>query len=400
MGAEVDVAVVVLAGGTSRRFGSDKLDAVVDGVPLLDAAIAALPQECDVVLVGPPRPTVRAGTWVREEPAGGGPAAGMVTGLRHALERGAELVAVLPADAPGAGAAAVELLQRLAADPAAQALVGLDDEGREQPLQLALRRSAAEQLVAAAGGGQGASARALVAALVPPASRVRLRPESAYDIDTPDQLMAWNARHSAAVSAVLELVARRRRPGGPPVVLAVDGRSGTGKSTLATAVRLRTGATVLPGDDFLSVALASTAAGDLDRLCDAEVAGSVFDWERLRTEALEPLAAGRVARYRAFDWSSLGPAARLGPSRQLQPAPLVVLEGVYAARPELSDLVSASVLMTVDEAARSARLARRGDDPVWAALWQRGERHYFRHVLTPADADLVVAPEIGKANGP
>ena len=39
------VAAVVLAGGESRRFGTDKLAAVVDGLPLLDRAVAALSAE-------------------------------------------------------------------------------------------------------------------------------------------------------------------------------------------------------------------------------------------------------------------------------------------------------------------------------------------------------------------
>lgn len=391
MGAEVATAAVVLAGGTSRRFGSDKLDAVVDGMTLLDATLAALPRACDLVLVGPSRPTVRPGTWVREQPAGGGPAAGMVTGLRYALDRGAEHLAVLPADAPGAGAAAVELLRRLAEEPDVAALVGLDDEGRAQPLQLALRRSAAEQLASTPGRGNGASARALVAALAPPARPVRLRPETAWDIDTPGQLAAWNARHSAAVQAVLDLVARSSRPAGGPVVVALDGRSGAGKSTLAAALRLRTGATVLPGDDFLSVASAASDAAARDRLTDAEVADAVFDWPRLRAEALEPLRAGVPARYRGFDWSTLGFGARLGRVRELAPAPLVVLEGVYAARPELADLVTASVLVTVTDDVRAARLAPRGGDADWAAWWERGERHYFSAVLTAADVDLVLS---------
>ncbi len=42
----------------------------------------------------------------------GGPAAAMITGLRAALATGAELITVLPGDAPGGGAAAEALLAR------------------------------------------------------------------------------------------------------------------------------------------------------------------------------------------------------------------------------------------------------------------------------------------------
>lgn len=385
------MAVVVLAGGTSRRFGSDKLAAAVDGSTLLDAALAALPAGADVVLVGPARPTSRAVHVVREDPPGGGPAAALVTGLRFALDGPAAFFAVLPADAPDGGHAAAALLGLLRDDPTVTAAVAVDDEGRDQPLQLALRRPAARALVTAApDGGRDASARRLlVGALGPDLRRVVLPPRSLFDVDTPAQLAAWTAQSSPAVTALVELATRKRMQDGRPVVLALDGASGSGKSTLAAALRLRTAATVLPGDDFYSVAFAETDPTVLGRLDDGELAGRVFDWSRLRTEALEPLAAGRPARYRPFDWTAVG-RDRLGPPRTLPAAPLVVLEGVYAARPELADLVTASVLVRADETERQRRLAARIDGTEWPELWRRGEQHYFRHVLGEAELDLVL----------
>ncbi|WP_375425585.1 NTP transferase domain-containing protein [uncultured Friedmanniella sp.] len=392
------IAVVVLAGGTSRRFGQDKLAASVEGRSLLDVALGALPETAEVVVVGPVRPTSRPVCFVREDPAGGGPAAALVAGLRQGLSGTAQVLAVLPADAPAGGEAAVALLAALAADPAATALVAVDDEGREQPLQLVLRRPAVVTLVTAAvDGAAGASARRLLlGSLGSQLERVRLSPRTLFDIDTPAQLAAWSAQDSPAVTALLELVERHRRADGRPVVLALDGASGTGKSTLAEAVRLRTGATVLPGDDFYSVAFADADPGDLALLTDAEIADRVFDWSRLRVEALAPLAAGRPARYRPYDWTGAGAGGstarpdRLGPPRTLPSAPLVVLEGVYAARPELADLVTATALVAVPDAVRQQRRDARGDDPGRQELWERGERHHFSRLRTAVDVDLVV----------
>lgn len=391
---------MVLAGGTSRRFGRDKLEATVDGLALLDAALTALPTDAEVVVVGPPRSTTRRVRFVREEPAGGGPAAALVAGLRQALTGPATLLAVLPADAPAGGEAATLLLDQLAADPGAAALVAVDDEGHEQPLQLALRRSAAQQLVdLAIDGGAGASARRLLlTALGADLRGAPLPPRSLFDIDTPAQLAVWTAQGTAAVTALVELVERRRPPDGRPVVLALDGASGSGKSTLAEAVRLRTGATVLPGDDFYAPAFADADPAALARLSDAEIADQAFDWSRLRREALVPLAAGRPARYRPYDWSrTAGPdrrgEERLGPPRTLPPAPLVVLEGVYATRPEFADLVTATALVTVAGAVQQRRRDARRDDDDWRALWEKAERHYFTRVRSTADVDLVLTGE-------
>src|SRR5688500_9642629 len=127
------VAAVVLAGGESRRFGTDKLAAVVDGLPLLDRAVEPLPDEVTLIIAGPERPLRRPATFVREDPVGGGPAAALVAGLRRALQTPVDAIIVFPADAPLGGQAALILLRHLTASPGVQALVGSDAEGREQP---------------------------------------------------------------------------------------------------------------------------------------------------------------------------------------------------------------------------------------------------------------------------
>ncbi|SDT30301.1 Molybdopterin-guanine dinucleotide biosynthesis protein A [Friedmanniella luteola] len=185
-------AAVVLAGGTSRRFGTDKLAHLVDGRPLLDHTLAGLPDDVDVLLVGPPRPTARAVTALREDPPGGGPTAALVAGLRRALADGADLVLVLPGDAPGAGAGALVLRDALLSTGHA-AVLGVDTGGREQPLQLALRPAAAQRLVELAGpdAGAGESARRLVHRLDPPPVPCALPPAATFDVDDHDQLDAW-----------------------------------------------------------------------------------------------------------------------------------------------------------------------------------------------------------------
>lgn len=187
-------AAVVLAGGESRRFGADKLAHPIDGRPLLDHTLAGLATDWQVYLVGPPRRTDREVVAVREDPPGGGPTAGLIAGLRAALADGAEIVLVVPGDAPLAGAAARLMLERLHALPEADALMGVDPDGQEQPLQLALRRAGAERLIALAGpeAGSGASARRLVRKLDP--RPVALSAAYAFDIDDQDQLDRWLTR--------------------------------------------------------------------------------------------------------------------------------------------------------------------------------------------------------------
>lgn len=115
---------VVLAGGQSRRFGSDKALALLDGRTLLAHAVARLEGWCErVVVVGracAPAPTLP--DW----PAPGmGPLGGLAAALRLARSEGFSAVlscgvdaALLPADLP----------QRLSPAPACladQPVIGL-----------------------------------------------------------------------------------------------------------------------------------------------------------------------------------------------------------------------------------------------------------------------------------
>jgi molybdopterin-guanine dinucleotide biosynthesis protein A/uridine kinase len=383
------VTAVVLAGGSSQRFAPDKLAEQVDGQPLLDRALASLPEEvAAVIVVGAAREVAHSVIFTSEEPAGGGPAAALAAGVRRALQKSSDAVVTLPADAPLGGQAAGTLLGRLETEQTADAVVGVDAVGQEQPLQLALRPAAARALVAAAGpgGAAGVSARRLLDALRPGLVTQVLTPAELWDIDTADQLLAWRLRSSAAASSISELVAERRAEADRPVVIAIDGPSCAGKSILATAVALRSGATVVEGDDFYRHTLPRLTATQRSAMSDAAVVDAVIDWERLRDEALLPLRAGGSATYQPYDWDA--DDGRLAPPKTIQPADLIIVEGVYAARPELADLVDAAVYLGIDPLTRARRYVERENDPDWVPFWERGEEHYFGAVRPPSSFDL------------
>jgi molybdopterin-guanine dinucleotide biosynthesis protein A len=133
------IAVLVLAGGRSRRFGSDKLAAEVGGRPLLDSAleVALATADAQVVVVGPAERALPAGVLVtREEPAYAGPFAAVAAGLELV---DADVVVVLAGDLLDPAPAVPALLAALAADAHADAAVVVDTDGRRQPLLAAFR---------------------------------------------------------------------------------------------------------------------------------------------------------------------------------------------------------------------------------------------------------------------
>lgn len=289
------VAAVVLAGGTSRRFGSDKLQASLEGGTLLDRSLRAIAATWPIVVVGNSRALVRPVTFVSEDPPGSGPAAAVVCGVRAALELAVDYLVVFPGDAPRGGESAKSLLDTLQAQNAV-AVVGTDEQGREQPLQLALTRAAADTLISAASSGTvpvaNASARSLLNHLGP-LDRVPLTPRQRYDIDTQHQMFVWSLSNAQQVGAVVRWLNRvsRQHPDRPGQ-LVVDGPADRGTSALAEAIRLRLGATtgpqswnvvagrLPPGTPAADVVITLRRECERDWALDAEWVGNEADGPR------------------------------------------------------------------------------------------------------------------------
>ncbi|MFN8074749.1 MAG: NTP transferase domain-containing protein [Kineosporiaceae bacterium] len=188
---------VVLAGGASRRFGRDKLREVVDGVSLLERALAAVPAGVTAVVAGPERD--------------GGPAAAVLSVLREAPD-GLVRVLVLAGDQPFAAAVVPHLLAALpgpgqgaaagreAEDPTIaggpQGAIAVDPSGHRQPLLAVyaagpLRRA----LEALPDDARGAGLLRVVAGLR--LVEVAVGHEHASDVDTPADLARARARARA-----------------------------------------------------------------------------------------------------------------------------------------------------------------------------------------------------------
>ncbi|HRE35184.1 MAG TPA: molybdenum cofactor guanylyltransferase [Sphingopyxis terrae] len=114
----------VLAGGQSRRFGSDKAQARLGGTTLLDHAVAALNPQCDrSVIVGRENGPVAA---IPDRPQPGlGPLGGIAGALAYAASEGFDAVLTVPVDCVRLPANLRDLLAPPPASLAAQPVIGL-----------------------------------------------------------------------------------------------------------------------------------------------------------------------------------------------------------------------------------------------------------------------------------
>jgi uridine kinase len=173
---------------------------------------------------------------------------------------------------------------------------------------------------------------------------------------------------------VADLLARTPRAGRSRLV-AIDGPSGAGKTTLAEAfaeaVRAR-GATV--------------EVVHTDDLLDGWDDQFTF-WERLHEQVLEPLRAGRAGRYQRYDWLA---GRFVDEPTEVEPADVVIIEGVSTARRAMRAVADLTVFLGVPDELAWERLTAR--DPVDALpflrIWKAREIGHFVADRTAQEADL------------
>jgi uridine kinase len=189
-----------------------------------------------------------------------------------------------------------------------------------------------------------------------------------------------------AVAVMCGRIVALRAASSGPLLLALDGRSGAGKSAVAQQVGARVAALVIDGDDFYRGGDDTFWRGQ----GPAEKVELVIDWRRQRA-VLTQLARGEPVTWQQYDWEA--DDGSLGAAMAARPAGVVILDGAYSARPELADLYGLRVLLDVPRDVRRARLLLREGARYraeWEACWAEAEDLYFGELMPPEAFDLVL----------
>jgi len=192
---------------------------------------------------------------------------------------------------------------------------------------------------------------------------------------------------------------------GRPGVVAIDGRSAGGKTTLATLVsRAVPGSVVVHTDDIPSSGNWPGVDAYSPPHLESSIQCSFFDWtERLLENVLGPVRAGQAVRYRPQAWDDWfrgeGVAIEVPTG-----CPMLILEGVGAARRELMHAVDTVVWVQADMGkARTRGVARDGGDAEADAFWERwmAEEFPFLADQRPWErADAIVSGTPERAHDP
>ncbi len=206
--------------------------------------------------------------------------------------------------------------------------------------------------------------------------------EQHLDLTTPpDEPLAGPWRPLSITDLAARLLAPALEAQATRCVLAIDGRGGAGKSTLAARIAAAVPAAVVVATD------------------DLAWNEPMFGWSELALEhVLAPYRAGENVSFRPPAWERHG---RDGAIEVARTAPLLVLEGTGAAQRALVDHLDAVVWVQSDAPtaerlglARDVASGANGDEAAATAFWHEwmGHENPFFEADRPWErADLVVA---------
>lgn len=150
---------------------------------------------------------------------------------------------------------------------------------------------------------------------------------------------------------------------GRPVFVGVDGVDGAGKTTFADALgaRFQAPALRIPLDAFHRPSRERYRQG---RTSPQGFWEDSYDYAAFRELVVEPLRPGGSGRYRAASHDLAADQPVTGPELLAPELTVVLVDGLFLHRPELSGIWDATVFLDVSFETSCRRLARRdGTDP-------------------------------------
>lgn len=162
-------------------------------------------------------------------------------------------------------------------------------------------------------------------------------------------------------------------------IIAIEGRCGSGKSTVAAALKNIYGCSVVRMDHFFLRPEQRTK----ERLA---IPGENIDHERFLNEVLLKIKAGESFSYRPFDCSSQS----LADPVWIASNGLTVVEGTYSCHKELWEYYDLRIFLTVEPEEQMRRIVARNGDyaAVFRERWIPMEEAYFDQCDIQSRCDL------------
>lgn len=166
------------------------------------------------------------------------------------------------------------------------------------------------------------------------------------------------------------------------LIIAIDGRCASGKTTLAACLKEQLDCNVIHMDQFFLQPHMRTP----QRL--AQPGGNV-DYERFLTEVLIPLTKGKPFSYRPYNCKK----QQLDEEIEVSPTAITIIEGSYSCHPFLHEYYDLRVFLTTHYEEQLRRIRERNGEAsleVFKEKWIPLEELYFNNLEIDKQCDICI----------
>lgn len=174
-------------------------------------------------------------------------------------------------------------------------------------------------------------------------------------------------RFKPAIEAIQELQMNDNQE--EPVLIAIDGKCGSGKTTLGNYLKETFGGNLFHMDDFFLQEYQRTN----ERLSEA---GGNVDYERFACEVLEPVKKKEDVQYRRYDCMT----GQILSAKRMKYQRLNIIEGSYSQHPYFKNPYQLQIFMEISKVCQIENIRRREGEAKlekFINIWIPKEEKYF-----------------------
>ena len=191
-----------------------------------------------------------------------------------------------------------------------------------------------------------------------------------------------NVNKESLFSLICEKIENNKKDS--PLIIAIDGRSASGKTTFCERFECINGISIIHTDDFYRP---KNVEGKIEM---SEFDGN-FDIERFKIEVVDKLQQPEFT-YGVFDCSK----QIITKTVSVTADKCIIIEGAYSLNPNLLEYADIKVFFDIGESTQKARICKRNGESAYEKfknLWIEAEERYIKHYKIKENSHYVILEE-------
>ena len=167
-----------------------------------------------------------------------------------------------------------------------------------------------------------------------------------------------------------------------PVLIAIDGNCGSGKTTLGSFLAKELNASLFHMDDFFLQPHQRTE----ERLTEP---GGNVDYERFKEEVLDHISDTKGVTFRPFSCSKW----QLADAVTVPYNDIIIVEGSYSQHPYFNNIYDIKIFLEISKEEQKKRIVARDKEAMWPMFenkWIPMENRYFEAFKIKEKSDFII----------